>query len=88
MTDFANSLFEQASQITKAHGYDILAEQVLKLKECNKELIEALQPFADLSKRIPESKKGNVFGYNDANLSIEDFRRAETLINKAKLLSL
>lgn len=34
-----NSLFEQMTNITKAHGYDILSEQVKELKEAINELI-------------------------------------------------
>lgn len=37
MTD----LFEQATIITKAHGYDILANHVKELKEVVRRLIEA-----------------------------------------------
>lgn len=40
MTD---NLFEQATQITKAHAYDILVEQVKELNEQNKELIEIIK---------------------------------------------
>lgn len=39
---FAN-LFEEAANISKAHGYDILAKQVVELKEENERLKEALK---------------------------------------------
>lgn len=84
----SSDLFEQVANIAKAHNADIYAKQVQELKECNRELIEALEPFANLSKQIPDSKKGNVFGYNDANLSIEDFRRADIVIKKSAIISL
>ena len=35
-----DNLLEQMANITKAHGYDILSEQVGKLKSVIKELIE------------------------------------------------
>lgn len=35
-----DDLFEQITNITKAHGYDILSEQVKELKEANKDLID------------------------------------------------
>jgi len=42
-----DNLFEQMANISKAHGYDILVEQVKELKEENKRMAEALKPFAD-----------------------------------------
>ena len=35
-----DNLFEQIANITKAHGYDILAKQVIELKQVIRELIE------------------------------------------------
>ena len=35
-----NSTFEMMANISKAHGYDILAKQVKELKECINNLIE------------------------------------------------
>ncbi len=36
-----DNLFEQFANISKAHAYDILADQVKELKEVIKQLIEA-----------------------------------------------
>ena len=43
-----DNLFEQAAQITKAHGYDILANQVKELKEENKELAATLKMIQNM----------------------------------------
>lgn len=36
-----DNLFEQFANISKAHGYDILADQVKELKQVIRDLIEA-----------------------------------------------
>ncbi len=41
------SLFEHAVNISKAHGYDILADQVRELKEENKRMAEALKELVE-----------------------------------------
>lgn len=45
-----DSLFEQMTNISKAHGYDILADQVEELKEKNERLKERVQYFENLIK--------------------------------------
>lgn len=65
---FAN-IFEQAAQICKAHGYDILAEQVgelkaenEKLKSVNGEMIEALRGVQNIFNNEANYPPGTV-GY-------------------------
>lgn len=40
------NIFEQATTISKAHGYDILVEQVKELKEVNEELVAMLEAIS------------------------------------------
>jgi hypothetical protein len=50
---FAN-IFEQAAQITKAHGFDILAKQVGELKQENAELKIKLKGAEERIKALKE----------------------------------
>lgn len=71
-----DSLFEQMATITKAHAYDILSKQVTELKNCNRELIESLNELISLNEQISQ------------NFNFPAIKKAKTLIQKSKLLSL
>lgn len=45
-----DNLLEQMANISKAHGYGILSNQVKELKEENKRMAEALKEFIELDK--------------------------------------
>lgn len=49
-----NDLFEQMANISKAHGYDILSQQVKDLKMVIKELVVAVE------NKLPETEINHI----------------------------
>jgi replicative DNA helicase len=49
-----DSLLESIGNIVKASNADVYAEQVLKLKECNRELIKRLEEIKRHAEKINE----------------------------------
>lgn len=68
------NLLENLGNIVKASNADVYADQVLKLKKCNKELIEGLIELISLNEQISQ------------NFNFPAIKKAKALIKKAKLI--
>jgi len=81
-----DGLFEQMANISKAHGYDILAEQVGELKKENAKLAAALQPFIKLAdavlKDTLKTNESPLYGYNDVVIYVKDLVAAKEALNR------
>lgn len=92
---FAN-LFEEAANITKAHGYDILTKQVVELKEENERLKATAESWSEMAKtaaeeavRVKEQSKELISTLNDAlfylnGYVVQEGTESPTLKNKLK----
>lgn len=58
------------------------AREAEALKREIAELREALRPFAKVADELTQSKYGPAWGFNNAILEHEDFRRARALLSK------
>ena len=88
-----SNLFEQAANISKAHAYDILVEQVGELKEENERLKEALQGIINNwdermsgDKEVWKDEKDSVSGHgyyspSSSMVSSEFIAKARTALN-------
>lgn len=68
-----NDLFEQAVQITKAHGYDILSKQVQELKAENERLKKLAGENDELLEELTESWERELAICHQAGGKIDDF---------------
>lgn len=72
MTDFSDDFFKRATEITKAHGYDILSAQVQELKAENEKLKAAKKELVQALSRLIHS------------LSVEDSKGMEFDLKEGK----
>lgn len=90
-----DDLFNQMANISKAHGYDILADHVKELKQANKELVQGLEAMenkiCELYRRLIKESESNPT-FQGKEVWEEEKKYIETvtepLIKKAKLLSI
>lgn len=73
-----DGLFEQMANISKAHGYDILAEQVGELKKENATLREALtrtlNEYKAACKLLAEATN-TIWSENNVSINVEEAMR-------------
>lgn len=62
------------------------AEEIVKRVNIHEELLEAVKPFINVLNQIPQGRikqGGMMFGYNDANITIEDLQKLKHLFDSA-----
>lgn len=79
--NFADNFSQQMTNISKAHAYDILVEQVRELKESNGNLYKAL----DNLKRVAEKETSTLIAWDGAAAMDDAIDKAIEALKNAKL---